>query len=732
MKILLHLRHVAASAACLLPLGARAQPARPPASAAATVASPEVVTLDEFTVSASPDDGYKATNVLSGTRFNTSLLDLPRPVDVVTREFMNDIGARDITEALQYVAGVTFNRETDSAAQQDTDVLVRGFSGGGGGVSGGGGNQYVNGYRTFGRFDNISIERIEVLKGPSSLFSGAIGAGGAINTVTRTPSTRPRGQFMASYGTFDRYRGSLEYSAPLTADRRIAFWMGLAARDEGSPYDFANYRSVSFSPAVQWNLGASTRVYAFAQWQHNEQVSASPPVFLLPGNVGYLPNVRRSFNRQGPESFHDSNVFHSTLDVTHVLNETWTLKLGGSYRHFQRWRNLVTGGTTATINAITGARTVGRSAAYNNQPETGYSLQPYVLGRFGYLGLTHRMILGAEYFSHGAHEITKQPSPNLTPINLDAPVSYALGDWRNYPVLRDQENMLISRAVSANHLWQTAERRVTLQLGYRREEAYQAQRNYRTPASSFSGKAKPANLLSGGAAYRILPRVAVFASYSESFEPLVKTDFFGRPFDPREGTGTDYGVRWDRADGRLSGTVNFFQVRNRNLEQSDPAHPGYQVQTGDNRAQGVEFSLNARPVKAWQVVGSYTYNRTRVERDIVRPQNVGLPTANAPLRQWSLWNRYRFEQGALKGLGAGLGVTFVGERRGNPNLTDLKAIRSPEYHKFQASLTYAAPVFGRRTTFALSGDNLLDRDYLITYAGYGEPRTVTGRLTFEF
>ena len=702
-----------------------------PARSTSTDASEPVIQLDEFTVIAESDDGYKATNVLSGTRFNTSLLDLPKAIDVVTREFMNDIGARDITEALQYTAGVTFNRESDSAAQQDTDVLIRGFSGGGGGVSGGGGNQYVNGYRTFGRFDNISIERIEVLKGPSSLFSGAIGAGGAINTVTRIPSSKPKGSLMASYGTFDRHRGTLEYSAPLTKDRRLSYWLGVAARDDGSPYDFASYKSYSVSPTVQWNYSPATRLYVFAQWQHNEQVSASPPVFLSPGNVGYLPNVRRSFNRQGPESFHDSEVFHSTFDLTHVLNDTWTFKLGGSYRYFQRWRNLVTGGTTATINATTGIRTVGRSAAYNNQPESGYAVQPYALGKFNYFSLTHRAIVGAEYFSHAAHERTRQPSPNLTPINIDNP-NYALGDWRVYPVLRDQENSLISRAVSVNNLWQTPANRMTVQFGYRREEAYQKQDNFRTPSASFSGKAKAANLISGGAAYRILPRVALFASYSESYEPLVKTDFFGNPFDPREGTGTDYGVRWDRADGRLSGTVNFFQVQNKNLEQADPDHPGFQVQTGDNRAKGVEFSLNARPVKAWQIVGSYTYNHTRVVRDIARPINVGLPTANAPRRQWSLWNRYRFERGALEGFGAGVGVTFVGERRGNPNLVDIPAIRSPEYHKVQANITYATKLFGRRTTLALAGDNLFDEDYLMTYAGYGEPRTFTGRLTFDF
>ena len=118
----------------LLSVFAHAQGAKPADRLPASASGREVVLLDEFTVTEASDDAYKATNVLSGTRFNTALLDLPKPIDVVTREFMNDIGARDITEALQYVPGVTFNRETDSAAQQDTDVLVRGFSGGGGGA----------------------------------------------------------------------------------------------------------------------------------------------------------------------------------------------------------------------------------------------------------------------------------------------------------------------------------------------------------------------------------------------------------------------------------------------------------------------------------------------------------------------------------------------------------------------------------------------------------------------
>ena len=708
-----------------------AQSAPPPTAPAS--ASSEIVKLDEFMVTAASDDGYKATNVLSGTRFNTSLLDLPKPIDVVTREFMDDIGARDITEALQYTSGIAVTRETDHAGKTDSDVLVRGFAGGGGGVSSGGGNQYINGYRTFGNFDSISIERIEVLKGPSSLFSGAIGAGGAINTVTRLPSERRKGSATVSVGSFDRYRLELEHSGPITGDKKLLYWVGVGVQDYGSAMDFANYRRVVVSPTLRWKATPKTNVTVFAQAMHNEQVPASHPVFMKPDLSAYLPNVSRSFNRMGPEAFNDSEQLHAIVDVVHKLNDTWTAKVGGIYRAIDGWRNLVTGGTTATINATTGVRTLPRSVAAIYQPEHGYAFQGYLLGKLRYAGLSHRAIAGYEYFAQASQEDVRQPRPNLTPINIDNP-NYSLGDPLAYPRLagRYDKKRLISRSYSLNNLWQAFEERLTVQFGYRRDETYQATDDFLTPSASFSGVAKPADLISGGVAVRVLPRVSLFVSYSESYEPLVKTDFFGRPFDPREGTGLDYGVKWDRADGRISATVTAFKVVNSNLEQADPDHSGFQLQTGENEAKGIEFSLLARPIKPWQVVGSYTHNKTRVVKDPRLPANVGLPTANAPREAWSLWNRYRFESGPAQGLGLGVGVVFVGERRGNPNLANNPGIRSPAYHRWQANASYATKLFGHRTIFALNVANLFDQFYRQSYAGLGEPRSFTGKVTFEF
>src|SRR5688572_29491569 len=116
----------------------------------------DVVTLSPFEITTTADDGYKATNALSGTRFNTNLLDLPKAVEVITGEFIADIGATEMYDALRYAGGV----EVNSAPGQDditgSNFAVRGIS-----VQT---TTYRNGYRSFGIIDPVTVDRVEIIK----------------------------------------------------------------------------------------------------------------------------------------------------------------------------------------------------------------------------------------------------------------------------------------------------------------------------------------------------------------------------------------------------------------------------------------------------------------------------------------------------------------------------------------------------------------------------------------
>src|SRR5665213_755821 len=53
----------------------------------------EAIVLSPFEVTARKDTGYQATETLAGTRIRTDLKDVASSIQVVTKEFMQDVGA---------------------------------------------------------------------------------------------------------------------------------------------------------------------------------------------------------------------------------------------------------------------------------------------------------------------------------------------------------------------------------------------------------------------------------------------------------------------------------------------------------------------------------------------------------------------------------------------------------------------------------------------------------------
>src|SRR5688572_24587765 len=81
----------------------QATPQPSPAPAATTPeAEEETIVLSPFEVSAETDTGYAATDTLAGSRIRTELRDVGGAVSVITKEFLNDIGATDNSTLLQY------------------------------------------------------------------------------------------------------------------------------------------------------------------------------------------------------------------------------------------------------------------------------------------------------------------------------------------------------------------------------------------------------------------------------------------------------------------------------------------------------------------------------------------------------------------------------------------------------------------------------------------------------
>ena len=63
--------------------------------------------------------------------------------------------------------------------------------------------------------DTLTVDRIESLRGPSSLLAGVVEPGGMINQISKRPRTRDEVSTKLTVGSWDYVRGELDASLPL-------------------------------------------------------------------------------------------------------------------------------------------------------------------------------------------------------------------------------------------------------------------------------------------------------------------------------------------------------------------------------------------------------------------------------------------------------------------------------------------------------------------------------------
>ncbi|MGC4252196.1 MAG: TonB-dependent receptor plug domain-containing protein, partial [Sphingobium sp.] len=121
-----------------------------------------------------PVRGYIAVRSASGTRSDTPIIETPQTVNIVGRQQMEDQGALTVGDALRYTPGIVTGLAGGQADRHDS-YFVRGeggFSAAAQYASMLDGMRWRFTDRTTVQFDPWMLERVEVVKGPSSTLFG--------------------------------------------------------------------------------------------------------------------------------------------------------------------------------------------------------------------------------------------------------------------------------------------------------------------------------------------------------------------------------------------------------------------------------------------------------------------------------------------------------------------------------------------------------------------------------
>ena len=196
-------------------------PVMTPVTSSDTSAEEQVVHLNPFEVSTSRDVGYQATETLAGTRIRTNLADVSASISVVTKEFLDDIGATDSSTLLNYTtnAQVAGTEGTYAGVGNGTSVDESGN------LRSPAGAQRVRGlaaadnardyFITDIPWDSFNVDRIDILRGPNSILYGLGSPAGIVNGTTRNAEFDNRGEITARTGSWGSARGTLDINQQL-------------------------------------------------------------------------------------------------------------------------------------------------------------------------------------------------------------------------------------------------------------------------------------------------------------------------------------------------------------------------------------------------------------------------------------------------------------------------------------------------------------------------------------
>jgi iron complex outermembrane receptor protein len=224
-----------------------------------------------------------------------------------------------------------------------------------------------------------------------------------------------------------------------------------------------------------------------------------------------------------------------------------------------------------------------------------------------------------------------------------------------------------------------------------------------------------------GLMYEFASGFTPYASYGESFVPVVDTDINGNPFDPQKGRMYELGFKYQPTGANFAINSAIYDIAESNRLEY---FPGYTVQTGAVAIKGFEIELTGKITKHLKVAGGYSYTDAQYDGE----ENVGNQLESIPKHLASMWGVWEFDQPYLKGWSVGAGIRYIGESWDSTN-----TIEVPDVTLFDAMVAYEE----KDWRWSINAKNLENKEYVTTCLSRGDcflgtARTITTGLTYKF
>lgn len=507
--------------------------------------------------------------VVTATRKEKKIKDLPPSIGVVGRAEIEQLDAKNVTELISEVPGVSVNgtsgdgstlsislRGVNPSRTNKILVLVNGIPM----------NSAWTG--TVYWYDLPSpnqIERIEVIKGPASALYGGWGIGGCVNIITRRGAVKPETRIATAFGSY----GAMEYSAETSgnAKNKLTYQLGANYEKKDGYRDRTAAENVSFSTKlgylisdradIEMDFGYSSVDTETAGALTKEQYEADPK--QAESQFGRREMKRMIYNLTFRQDVGDDDSlrvtsYYNTLDYDYV----WTSRDSGV-----KYDTYTIGG------------------------EIQYTLNHTLFGRKNSLifGPTIRYDNAeAKTFDTVNGEMTGDPTANT----VSKPMFWAV-------YFQDECHVTD---------------RLTMTTGVRYDKAqYDQENRIDTDESGTTSMDAVSPML--GLSYRLFEGTTLFGNIGKGFAPPSTSKLYGTngnpDLEPETATNYEVGLRSSSLDWLdLTATIYLMDVEDE-IVLADVNGESMYINTGETRHEGVEAELDVNLPKGFTPFVNYTY-----------------------------------------------------------------------------------------------------------------------------
>ncbi|WP_415768017.1 TonB-dependent siderophore receptor [Pseudomonas sp. LB3P38] len=683
---------------------------------------------------------YTTGATTTATKLPLTLRETPQSVTVVTRQQMDDRGAKSVGDVLRNTPGVT----TQKYDSDRTEFSARGFA-----ITN---FQYdginlpydgVYGENPNNSDDAASLDRVEVIKGATGLMTGSGDPSATVNLVRKKPTKDFKASVSATAGYWDNYRTEGDISGSLNDSGSVRGRFVGALQDKDSYIDHYSQKKDLFYGILEADLTDDTLLTLGV-----DKSSATPRGSSWTGNSPYFTDggrtdFSRSFNPGADWSRRDFDSVTYFSSLEQALANDWKFKASFDQKTTDHDTQLASasGGYADRATGEGNFLYWGRWEGHRVQNTADVNVSgPFTLG-----GREHELVAGFM----ASHSRQTGATYDTSAFEL---VPGSIYDWNGSLPKQDfPKNGKYERTQSQNGLYLATRLRPTDDLSFilgsrlstfKYNEDYSYYPGGTLTDSHASYKEHGVVTPYAGVVYDLNDTYSVYASYTKIYQPQINKDINGSTLAPVEGDSYETGLKAAYFEGKLNASLAFFRIEQDNVAQSI----GTDLNTGDGifkatdgaTTNGVELELAGELAQDWNVSAGYTYARTR---DKDEQRIFGFPLATSkPEHVIRTFTTYRLP-GALDQFTVGGGISWQSAFYGqsySPNVGGGEGgstlLKQGGYTLVDLMTRYQ---YDEHLSFTANANNVFDKKYLTGLGNfgttfYGEPRNLQITAKYDF